>query len=174
MSLSRIRVRAGYLAALVVLFFAAPTPVSLATGAVMAFVGEVIRIWASGHIAKTLTLATGGPYAHTRNPLYFGSAVMAVGLLAAARHPIAIGAGVLYVAFFYPHIVREEAAFLRGKFGGDYEKWAAAVPIFLPRLTPGGPRLSRFSLDRLGANHEWRTVLGLALLGLFLVWRTPV
>jgi protein-S-isoprenylcysteine O-methyltransferase Ste14 len=172
MSLSRIRVRAGYVAGLIVVVFAEPTTASLAAGGALAIAGELVRIWASGHIRKTLALATGGPYAHTRNPLYVGSVLMAAGLLAAARHPAAIAAGALYIAVFYPAIVREEAAFLRSKFGEAYEAWAREVPIFFPRLTPGGPRETKFEAGRLLANHEWRTVLGLVALAALMVWRS--
>lgn len=171
MNLSRVRVRAGYTAGALALFFAEPTPHSLVIGGALALVGELIRIWASGHIEKTHRLATGGPYAHTRNPLYVGSVLMALGLLAAARHPISVTAGLAYLAVFYPFIVREEAKFLRGKFPDEYHDWALKVPLFFPRLTPGGPRGSKFQMARLLANHEWRSALGLALLAAFMMWR---
>ncbi len=171
MNLSRIRVRAGYTAGALALFFAEPTRDSLIQGGVIAVLGELIRIWASGHIEKTLRLATGGPYAHTRNPLYVGSVLMALGLLVTARHPISVTAGVVYLAVFYPFIIREEARFLRGKFPDQYHDWAKHVPLFFPRLTPGGPRETTFRVGRLLANHEWRSVVGLVLLGAFMVWR---
>ena len=171
MSLSRVRVRAGYTAGALALFFAEPTTDSLIRGGALAVTGELIRLWASGHIEKTHRLATGGPYAHTRNPLYVGSVLMALGLLVAARHPISIVAGLLYLVVFYPVIVREEATFLRAKFLNEYQTWAKHVPIFFPRLTPGGPRESKFQMGRLFANHEWRSVLGLALLAAFMLWR---
>ena len=171
MNLSRVRVRAGYTAGALALFFAEPTRPSVLVGGVMAILGELIRIWASGHIEKTQRLATGGPYAHSRNPLYVGSTLMALGLLVAARHPISVTAGLVYLSIFYPAIIREEAKFLRGKFPDAYHDWAKHVPLFFPRLTPGGPRKSTFRLSRLAANHEWRSVLGLALLGAFMLWR---
>ena len=171
MSLSRVRVRAGYTAGALALFFAEPTRESLIAGGALAILGELIRIWASGHIEKTMRLATGGPYAHTRNPLYVGSVLMALGLLVAARHPISVVAGLAYLVVFYPVIVREEAKFLRAKFPDEYHDWAKRVPIFFPRLFPAGPRDSKFQSGRLVANHEWRSVLGLALLAAFMVWK---
>ena len=171
MKLSGIRVRSGYVAGALALFFAAPTRDSLIEGGALAFAGELIRIWASGHIEKTHKLAMGGPYAHTRNPLYFGSVLMAMGLLVAAHHPVSLVAGVVYLGVFYPVIIREEAKFLRDKFPDAYREWARQVPIFLPRLTPGGPRQSRFQASRLLANHEWRSVLGLLLLSAYMLWR---
>jgi hypothetical protein len=173
LSLSRVRVRSGYTAGALVLFFAEPTRDSLVAGGAIAIFGELMRIWASGHIQKTLMLATGGPYAHTRNPLYAGSVLMALGLLIAARHPLSVMAGLVYLLVFYPVIIREEAKFLRRKFPDPYHDWAKQVPIFFPRLTPGGPRESKFQMGRLLANREWRSVLGLMLLAAFMIWRLP-
>ncbi len=140
-------------------------------GGALALLGELIRIWASGHIEKTLRLATGGPYAHTRNPLYLGSVLMAMGLVESARHPISVAAGLAYLVVFYPFIIKEEAKFLRDKFPSEYHEWAKHVPLFVPRLRPGGPRKSTFQLTRLLANREWRSLLGLALLAAFMIWR---
>jgi protein-S-isoprenylcysteine O-methyltransferase Ste14 len=164
LKLSRLRVPAGYLVGALVIALARPSPLSLAIGAALAAAGEAVRIWASGHIEKTRRLATGGPYAHTRNPLYVGSALMAIGLAAGTASPWVVAAAALYFAAFYPPVIREESAFLRDKFGEEYAAWAAAVPAFLPRLTPGGPRQSRFDWARVGANREWRTALALPLL----------
>ena len=171
MNLSRVRVRAGYTAGALALFFAEPTRDSLLLGGAFAVLGELVRIWASGHIEKTHRLATGGPYAHTRNPLYLGSVLMALGLLITARHPVSVVAGVAYLLVFYPFIVREEAKFLRGKFPDQYHDWARRVPLFFPRVIPGGPRESKFQISRVLANHEWQSVLGLGLLGAFMLWR---
>ncbi len=171
MNLSRVRVRAGYTAGALALFFAEPTRDSLMMGGMLAILGELVRIWASGHLEKTLRLATGGPYAHTRNPLYLGSVLMALGLVVCARHPISVVAGLAYLVVFYPFIIREEAKFLRDKFPSEYHDWAKYVPLFFPRLTPGGPRESKFQTTRLLANREWRSVLGLALLAAFMIWK---
>jgi hypothetical protein len=96
---------------------------------------------------------------------------MALGFLVAAKHPISVTVGLAYLVVFYPFIIREEAKFLRGKFPDPYHDWALRVPLFFPRLTPAGPRESKFQVSRLLANHEWRSVLGLAVLGTFMVWR---
>src|SRR4029453_8127022 len=159
--LSRLRVPPGYLVGALVIVLARPSPPRLAAGGARAAAGEALRIWASGHIEKTRRLATGGPYAHTRNPLYVGSALMAVGLALGTASPWVLAAAVLYFAVFYPPVVREESAFLREKFGAEYVAWADAVPVFVPRLTPGGPRESRFDWARVRANREWRTALAI-------------
>ncbi len=151
----------GWAAGAVVLALARPTLSSTAVGALLALGGEAVRFWASGHIEKTRRLATGGPYAHTRNPLYVGSVLMAAGVAVAAASPWAGLAIVLYLVAFYPSVIREEARFLAGRFGDEYAAWARAVPAFVPRAFPGGPRESRFSWERVRRNREWRTAVAL-------------
>ena len=70
----RLRLPLGFiLAALYLAFGPRPSPLTLGVGVAMALIGLTIRAWAAGHIVKNDRLATTGPYAHTRNPLYFGS-----------------------------------------------------------------------------------------------------
>jgi protein-S-isoprenylcysteine O-methyltransferase Ste14 len=166
---SRLRVAAGYLAFVIVVAVARPTPFSLSCALPFALLGEAIRVWASGHIEKTRTLATGGPYAHTRNPLYVGSLLLALAAGAAAGSPWGIAVLGAYLLAFYPFVVREEAAFLRARFPVEYAEWEKAVPLFLPRLRPAGPRGSRFSWARVRGNREWRTALALPVV-LALLW----
>jgi protein-S-isoprenylcysteine O-methyltransferase Ste14 len=171
MRLSRLRVPAGYVAGLGLLVLARPYPLSLAVGAALAAAGEALRIWASGHIDKTEQLATGGPYALTRNPLYVGSLLVGLGVAVAAASAGAALLVVAYFALFYPAVMREEAGFLRAKFGQAYDEWAAAVPMFVPRLRPAGPRGSRFQWSRVARNREWRTALAIPVLALALYAR---
>jgi protein-S-isoprenylcysteine O-methyltransferase Ste14 len=149
---------------LLVFALARPTPASLLLGLPLAALGEAIRIWASGHIEKTKRLATGGPYAHTRNPLYVGSLAMGLGVAVACASPWVVLAVAAYFLAFYPSVMREEEAFLAAKFEEEHVAWAAAVPLFWPRLTPGGARSSRFEWARVRVNREWRTAAALPLL----------
>ena len=163
MKLSGVRVAVGYVVFALVLLLAHPSLESLSIAAPIALAGEAIRIWASGHIEKTLALATGGPYAHSRNPLYVGSVLLALAGGIATASPWAVAALMAYLAVFYPSIVREEAAFLRRKFGAEYTAWEREVPLFLPRPTPSGPKTSRFQWSRVTRNREWRTLAALPL-----------
>jgi protein-S-isoprenylcysteine O-methyltransferase Ste14 len=171
---SRFRVLFGYAVGLLVLVLARPTSRSLLLGLPLALLGEAVRLWASGHLEKTQRLATGGPYAFTRNPLYLGSALLALGVAVACASLPVVAAVVLYMLAFYPTVMGEEAAFLRQKFGADYEAWAREVPAFLPRLTPGGPRHTKFDWARVRKNREWRTAAALPLVGLVLLARGQV
>ena len=173
---SRLRVVCGYAVGAIVLLLAHPTPRSLLVALPFALLGEALRLWASGHIEKTQRLATGGPYAHTRNPLYVGSALMALAAAAACASAAAGLCVALYLAAFYPSVMREEADFLHRKFGDEYEAWAREVPMFLPRFSAGGPRATRFDWGRVRANREWRTAAALPLLAAVLYaqgwWRS--
>lgn len=166
---SRFRVPVGWLVGLVVVALARPTPWSLLLGLPLVGAGEALRLWASGHIEKTRRLATGGPYAHSRNPLYVGSLLIALGVAVACASPWVVLAVAAYFLAFYPTVVREEAAFLGQKFAGEYAAWAAAVPSFWPRWSAAGPRESRFDWARVRANREWRTALALPLLAALLL-----
>jgi protein-S-isoprenylcysteine O-methyltransferase Ste14 len=165
---SRHRVPVGWLVGVVVAALARPTPTALWLALPLALAGEALRIWASGHIEKTKRLATGGPYAHTRNPLYLGSLLIALGVAVACASPWVVLAVAAYFVAFYPAVMREEAAFLAAKFPSEYAAWAAAVPLFWPRPTPGGPRVSRFEWAQVATNREWRTVLALPLVAALL------
>ena len=168
---SRLRVPAGYVAGLVALVLAQPNLFSLVLGGVLAVAGEALRVWASGYIEKTQYLATGGPYAYTRNPLYLGSVLVGLGVAVASwRLEAAVVAGLYFVAF-YPAVIYEESTFLRGKFGAEYDEWARFVPIFLPRLNPAGPNRSRFQWERVDHNREWRTAAAIPLMALALYAR---
>ena len=158
---SRYRVPAGWLLGVIVLVLARPTPSSILLGLPLGFVGEAIRIWASGHIEKTKTLATGGPYAHARHPLYVGSVLLALGVAVSSASVWVVLAVAAYFLAFFPSVMREESDFLAKKFPDEFAAWSAEVPAFWPRLTPGGSRSSRFEWGRVSLNREWRTALAL-------------
>jgi protein-S-isoprenylcysteine O-methyltransferase Ste14 len=166
---SRYRVPAGWVLGVLVVALARPTPESLLLGLPLAVLGEAVRIWASGHIEKTRRLATGGPYAHSRNPLYVGSLLIALGVALAGASPWVVLAVAAYFLAFYPSVMREEEGFLARTFPEEHEAWTAAVPLFWPRLTPGGPRSSGFDWARVRANREWRTAAALPLLAILLL-----
>jgi protein-S-isoprenylcysteine O-methyltransferase Ste14 len=157
---------------LAVLALARPTPLSMALGMPLVVAGEAIRIWASGHIEKTQKLATGGPYAHCRHPLYVGSLLLALGVAVGSASVWVVLAVAAYFLAFFPSVMREETNFIAKKFPEEFAAWSAEVPPFWPRLTPGGPRSSRFEWGRVSLNREWRTVLALPAAALLLYART--
>jgi hypothetical protein len=96
--------------------------------------GVWLRGYAAGYVRKNAELTRTGPYAHTRNPLYLGSMMIAFGFAAAAGSwVILVTLAALFAAIYWPTIKSEEA-YLREKFAG-FDDYAARVPRLLPRLT---------------------------------------
>ena len=151
------------------LWLSGPTPLSVLLALPLVLAGEALRLWASGHIEKTRALATGGPYALTRNPLYVGSVLLALGIAAASASSWVVLAVAAYLLAFYPSVIREEASFLRQTFPEEYGRWSRDVPLFLPRFDAAGPRATTFSWARVAANREWRTAAAVPVV-IALLW----
>lgn len=166
----RWRVRIGYPVALVYLALARPTPRSLIIGAGIGVLGLIIRAWAAAHLRKHQALAVGGPYAYTRNPLYFGSVILAAGLVVASA---SIWAGIVvaaYLAVFYPAVMRREEAELQAHYDESFKKYATDVPLFWPRFRKfESPGAERFSWSLYRRNREYQAAIGLAV-GIALLW----
>ena len=171
----RLRLPLGFLFGIGYLIFARPTPLTLAVGSMIALLGVIVRGWASGHISKNERLATTGPYAHTRNPLYFGSFLIAAGFAVAAHWGLLL----LVVAFFaliYAPTMQRERANIAGRFPEAYEAYAANVPAFVPRPTPWKAThpddAGAFSFDLYMKHGEWKAGLTYLLVMAWLIWRT--
>lgn len=178
------RKAAVYVAALALLAFADPRPITFAVGAALCALAWALRVWAFGHLEKNRLMVTTGPYAHTRNPAYLGSFLALVGVaLAAGNAETTRGQGVwafgavLVIAFFtiyLPRKFRKEYPRLKELFGEQLERHADNVPDFWPRPTPwrsGDDR--RFSWKRVSANHEWGWSIVLLVI-LLAIWFAPL
>jgi protein-S-isoprenylcysteine O-methyltransferase Ste14 len=165
------RVALGWLFAAAFLAFARPTLGAIAAGAVLLACGAALRTWAAGHIRKRESLAVTGPYAHTRNPLYFGSFLMACGALVMGRNPWLAAAFLLLAAPVYRVVIRKEEQLLAELFGAAFEAYAREVPRFFPRLI--APRQNRGGFDwaLVRRHREWRSWAGGAAVTLLLVIR---
>jgi protein-S-isoprenylcysteine O-methyltransferase Ste14 len=173
---ARWRVRLGYVLAVFVILFARPTPKSVAIGAAVGFIGLWLRAYAAGYLHKQEMLTVTGPYAYTRNPLYLGSAILATGAGIATRSWISAGILLLYFTVVYSVVMRREEGELLGHHGTAFQAYAAAVPLFLPRMSPANlsaARAGQFSYAQYKKNHEYQAALGylLLLVALLIVWR---
>jgi protein-S-isoprenylcysteine O-methyltransferase Ste14 len=159
----RIRVPLGFAFAVLYFWLAHPTWEFLALGAIFIVPGLLTRALASGHVKKNEALATSGPYAHTRNPLYLGSLLIGIGFAIAARSWwIGLALVIMFFAIYVP-VIRSEEAFLRGRFP-EFDEYAKRVPRMLPRITPArtGPGSGGFSLDLYMKHREWNALVGAA------------
>ena len=171
--MQRWRVPLGFACGALFLFFAAPTVWTLILGAVVALPGLALRAWASGHLRKNQVLATTGPYAYTRNPLYLASFLLGLGFTIAAGRVWLILVFVVMLLGIYLPVMRVEASHVAELFGAEYETYRRAVPLFFPRLTPfrqNESAANRFDGTLYLRYREYRAALGLVVAwGLLLI-----
>jgi protein-S-isoprenylcysteine O-methyltransferase Ste14 len=173
----RVRVPLGFVFAVLYLWLARPTPWSILCGSALAAIGLGVRAVASGYVRKNENLATTGPYAYTRNPLYLGSIILALGFALAARSWIVlISLLVMFVAIYLP-VIRGEEAFLRERFP-EFAEYKRRVPRLLPRMgalfSTSDPAHGAFSRQLYFQHRECNALVGtlamIVLLTVKLLW----
>ena len=127
------------------------------------FLGECVRIWSHGYIQKTLQLATEGPYAYVRNPLYVGNFLIGSGFCLIIWHPMVAVIFVMGFYLVYWVTIKGEEQRLADKFQGAYQDYLKRVPRFIPRLT-SYERYGKgvFVLSRAWRHGEHITILAIA------------
>lgn len=161
-SIARLRVPLGYALGVAAVWFASPTPRSLAIGAAIGALGEALRIWAAGHLEKGREVTHTGPYAITRHPLYAGSTIMGVGFVIAANSVVVAALVIVYLGVTISAAIRSEEAHLTDKFGGDYPAYRSGTASRAPR---------GFSFARAMKNREYRALLGFVVVLVLLAAR---
>jgi protein-S-isoprenylcysteine O-methyltransferase Ste14 len=169
----KLRLPLGFVFGIAYLIWARPTILTLAVGGAIAFAGVLVRAWASGHISKNRRLAVTGPYAHTRNPLYFGSFLIGAGFAVAAHWALLLVVIAFWALVYAPTMERERRN-IRERFTEAYDRYSENVPVFIPRVTPwrgGESDESRFD-PRLYMGHgEWKAGITFVLVMLWLAYR---
>lgn len=144
------------------LWLAKPDVLSLTMGAAFLIVGLVMRGLASGHLRKNEQLTTTGPYAYTRNPLYLGSAIMAIGFAIIARSLwIVLMLAAVFVAIYLP-VIRAEEAYLARNFP-EFSDYARQVPRLIPGLRKSSGAPGSFSWSLYWKHREYNATLGSAV-----------
>ena len=164
--LARYRVTLGFVVGVICFALARPTWTSFLFGAAIAIPGELLRLWAAGHIDKGREITRSGPYRFVRHPLYLGSTIMALGFALASGSILVVVLVMAYmIATLAAAMLTEERA-LDEKFQGAYSAYKAGRAAAVERP---------FTWARVVANREYRAatglVLGLAVLMALLKWR---
>ena len=168
--MQRWRVPLGFACAALFLFFARPSSWTLIIGAAVAAPGLALRAWASGHLRKNEALATTGPYAYTRNPLYLGSFLIGLGFTIAAGQVLLIVIFLVMMLGIYRPVMRVESSTLAELFGKKYARYAKEVPLLFPRLSPYRTQTgSKFDWSLYLRYREYRAAIGIVIAWLLLV-----
>lgn len=155
----RIRVPLGFAFAALYLWLAHPTLTSILGGAAVVLPGLWVRALASGHVQKNEQLATSGPYAYTRNPLYLGSLVLALGFAIAARNWwIAAGMVIMFFLIYLP-VIRGEEVYLNDHFL-EFHEYSRQVPRLFPRRTAFSGKEGTFSRALYLKHREYNALIG--------------
>ncbi|MFZ0594188.1 MAG: isoprenylcysteine carboxylmethyltransferase family protein [Bryobacteraceae bacterium] len=167
---AKLRVPCGFLLLVAFALLSRPTVLSIQVGLPVAGVGLLLRGWAAGHLAKNRELATSGPYAYIRNPLYAGTLIAASGIVIAGR---SVWLAAIFAAVFsliYLPVIELEEQHLRNIFSA-YASYAERVPRLFPRGRWPAAQPGRFSWTLYLKNEEYKALLGLAAAVIWLLFR---
>lgn len=146
------------------IYFSRPAFNTILTGIPVIIAGEALRVWASGYIKKDAELATEGPYALTRNPLYLGNFLIGAGFSIMANN---LWLAIIFLIIFYlvySVTIKREEKYLLSKFGRTYREYKNNVPAFFPvKLSPilRSGRNNSFSWKLVHKHREYNTWLGI-------------
>jgi protein-S-isoprenylcysteine O-methyltransferase Ste14 len=157
----RLRVASGFILLVAFGWLSRPSTTSMLAGIPISVLGLLLRAWAAGHLAKDRQLATTGPYAYIRNPLYAGTLLVAVGIVIASRSIwLALIFAGAFVFVYLPAIELEEQH-LRDIFL-EYPAYAARIHRFVPVAKWPG-RDAQFSAALYVRNEEYKAAIGFLL-----------
>lgn len=125
----------GLLLSILFAVIAQPIPWLLYVATVLVLAGIVVRLWASGFIIKNKVLATNGPYAFVRHPLYVGNILVLLAFAAASGFWWTLLIVVAFLFFYYPTAIEYEDRKLSTKFESSWHVYAKQTPALLPRLS---------------------------------------
>ena len=116
--------------------------------------GQLWRCWAAGSIGlyrgekvKAVKLATKGPYALMRNPLYFGNFLIGLGWSLIAGYGAVLIFLISFFILYVKIIIPYEEKFLSQKFGSEYLNWKSKTGMFWPNSKPENLKILKGDFD---------------------------
>ena len=146
----------GILGLIAILYLSEPAPQSVFIGFFFIIAGMFFRAWSSGYLNKDNELATQGPFALTRNPLYFGNFILGVGIAIAGNNICCYTIFLVYYLLFFPFLMVVEKKRMKKKFGERYEKWAKNSNSFFPKIKKIGKQ--GFNISFYMKNREYKVL----------------
>ena len=122
----------GLLLVAVCAYYAQLDSGTVAIGLAMAFAGQVFRIYAAGFIHKNKQLASTGPYALVRHPLYTGNFLILIGFTLAAANLYVAGGVLAFFLIWYPAAIAYEDAKLERIFEDEWRAWSKNIRAIIP------------------------------------------
>lgn len=162
-----------FIGAILLILFAKPNLPGIIIGLILILGGEVIRIWAAGHLQKNEVLTVSGPYSYVKNPLYIGTILITTGFCILADNIYLLAASTLMFCFHYiPYKKRVEGERLRKLFGEQFEDYDQKVPDYIPRIVPYSKEKVHWRLRNFIENSE-EGILLIIIFGILLILSRP-
>lgn len=98
--------------------------------------GILVRLWASGHVMKNKVLATDGPYAYVRHPLYVGNILLLLGYSISSGLWWSYLLMLFLLYLYYPPTIKYEDTKLHKLFGEEWEQWSKVTKALIPSFKP--------------------------------------
>ena len=163
---------------LMILFMTRHTdPEIILLSLVIILAGQLWRCWAAGTITlyrgetvKAEVLATSGPYALMRNPLYFGNFLIGLGWSIISGQTALILFLTSFIILYVLIIIPYEENFLLSKFGHDYEKYCERVGMFFPKKFPVENLIGKFDVDILSRSEVHTMLTTLTGTSIIVAW----
>ncbi len=113
--------------------FTRPDRGQVAAGLALALLGQVFRVYAAGFIFKNRQLATRGPYALVRHPLYLGNILILTGFALAAANLYLWAIVMVFFLIWYPAAIAYEDKKLERIFADQWRSWSKDIHALVPR-----------------------------------------
>lgn len=122
----------GLLLVAVCAYFARPASPLVMIGLAMAVFGQIFRIYAAGFIHKNKQLASTGPYALVRHPLYLGNFLILIGFALAANNMYVWIGVIIFFLIWYPAAISYEDSKLESIFEDEWRAWSKNIRAIIP------------------------------------------
>jgi protein-S-isoprenylcysteine O-methyltransferase Ste14 len=133
---ARLRLWAGYVYIVLAVCFSHPYMLSAEIGTILAILGVAVRFQAASELVKDTSLCSSGLYSGSRHPLYFGSALIGLGIAVITGSIWFLLGYFAILAPLYMKIMTLEEKYLTELFPEAYPGYIQTVPKFFPRPGP--------------------------------------